>query len=76
MPKTIISDTSCLIILSKIGELDLLFRTYGQITTTKEVALEYGEQLPEWIEIVSVKIHRIKNYLNFKSTRESRAQLH
>lgn len=54
MPKTIISDTSCLIILSNIGELGLLQKVYGQIITTIEIAIEYGESLPEWVEIVKV----------------------
>lgn len=54
MRKTIISDTSCFIILSKIGELDLLRKTYGKITTTFEIANEFGETLPEWVEIVRV----------------------
>ncbi|AWH84977.1 DUF3368 domain-containing protein [Flavobacterium album] len=49
MHKIIISDTSCLIILSKIGELDLLKLIYGQIITTPEIAEEFGEPLPEWI---------------------------
>ena len=55
MPRIIISDTSCLIILNKIGELDLLQKVYGQITTTLEIAAEFGELLPEWIEVVTVK---------------------
>ena len=55
MPETIISDTSCLIILNNIGELELLPKIYGRIITTSEVANEYGELLPEWIEIKSVK---------------------
>lgn len=54
MPKTIISDTSCLIILTNIGELELLHNLYGEITTTLDIATEYGETLPEWVEIVSV----------------------
>ncbi len=55
MPKTIISDTSCFIILANIGELDLLHKVYGQIVTTPDIATEYGEPLPEWVEIVTVK---------------------
>ncbi len=51
MRKTIISDTSCLIILTNIGELDLLRKVYGQIITTAEVADEFSETLPEWIKI-------------------------
>ena len=51
MPKTIISDTSCLIILSNIGELQLLQKVYGQVFTTVEIAQEFGEFLPEQIVI-------------------------
>lgn len=51
MHKAIISDTSCLILLEKIGELILLQKLFGLIITTPEVAEEYGLQLPSWIEI-------------------------
>jgi predicted nucleic acid-binding protein len=51
MPKVIIADTSCLIVLSKVGELDLLRGLYGKITLTQEIVLEYGEPLPKWVEI-------------------------
>jgi len=54
MPKTIISDTSCFIILTNIGELDLLHKLYGSITTTIDIAIEYGESLPEWVIIEQV----------------------
>lgn len=54
MPKIIISDTSCLIILTKIGELELLQKVYGQIITTPEIAIEYGDPLPDWIKIMTV----------------------
>jgi predicted nucleic acid-binding protein len=55
MPKTIISDTSCFILLSKINELDLLHKVYGEIVTTTEIADEFGDPLPDWVEITSVK---------------------
>jgi len=51
MPEAIISDASCLIILTNIGGLDLLHKVYGKIITTVEIATEYGETLPEWVEI-------------------------
>jgi predicted nucleic acid-binding protein len=51
MPRTIISDTSCLIILSNIGAIDLLQKVYSSITTTPEIAFEFEDTLPEWIEI-------------------------
>ncbi|MDO5616684.1 MAG: DUF3368 domain-containing protein [Cruoricaptor ignavus] len=55
MHKIIISDTSCLIILSKIGELEILKKLYQTIVTTSEIANEFGEELPSWIEIFKVK---------------------
>jgi len=42
--KIIISDTSCLIILNKIGELALLRQIYNTVTITQDILLEYGEQ--------------------------------
>ncbi|MBS1642396.1 MAG: DUF3368 domain-containing protein [Bacteroidetes bacterium] len=54
MHKTIIADTSCFIILTNIGELELLHKIYNQIITTVDIATEYGELLPEWIEIKNV----------------------
>ncbi|ADB37062.1 DUF3368 domain-containing protein [Spirosoma linguale] len=55
MPKIIISDTSCFILLTNIGELDLLHKVYNQVVTTVDIATEFGETLPEWVEIVPVK---------------------
>jgi len=54
MLKAIISDTSCFIILTNIGELELLHKVYGQIVTTPEIVAEFGETLPEWVEIAEV----------------------
>ncbi|MDF3079005.1 MAG: hypothetical protein K0S09_2894 [Sphingobacteriaceae bacterium] len=51
MQPTIISDTSCLILLDKIEQLDLLRKLFGEVVTTKIVATEFGEVLPEWIQI-------------------------
>ena len=51
MHRTIISDTSCLILLDKIGELSILNKLFGNITTTSEVAKEFGQPLPPWFEI-------------------------
>jgi len=53
MLKTIVSDTSCFIILTNIGELDLLQKTFGEIITTKEVLQEFGEELPNWVLVKS-----------------------
>lgn len=62
MPKIVVSDTSVLILLTKIGEMDLLKETYGQLVTTLEVEEEFGSKLPEWIktqEVVDKKYQRI-----------------
>ncbi len=36
------------------SELELLHNLYGQVITTLEIATEYGEPLPEWVEIANV----------------------
>lgn len=63
MPKIIISDTSCLIILSNIGELNLLHQLYGQVTTTIEIAIEFGEALPTWVHVVDVADKHLQRIL-------------
>jgi predicted nucleic acid-binding protein len=55
MNKIIISDTSCLIALSKIGLLHILKDLYQEIIITKEVKDEFGEILPDWIVVLNVK---------------------
>ena len=51
MHKAIISDTSCLILLDNIGELEILQKLFGTIITPSLVAIEFGQSLPPWIEI-------------------------
>jgi predicted nucleic acid-binding protein len=55
MSKVVISDTSCFIVLSKIGQLDILQQLFNSIVTTDEIANEFGETLPEWVKVVAVK---------------------
>ncbi|HVK97695.1 MAG TPA: DUF3368 domain-containing protein [Flavisolibacter sp.] len=66
MPKAIFSDTSCFIILKNIGELDLLHKTYGNITTTIEVATEFGQSLPDWVEIKSASNKKLQQVLTLQ----------
>ena len=54
MTKIIISDTSCLIALERIGHLGLLQKTFTTIYTTQTVAEEFEEHLPGWILIKEV----------------------
>ncbi len=63
MPNIVITDTSCLILFQKIGQLDLLQKIYESIITTPEVAEEYSEKLPAWIKIESVKDKKYQEFL-------------
>ena len=63
MHKVIISDTSCLIILTKINELDLLYKVYKEIVTTTEIQIEFDEKLPSWIKVLKVKDKNLQNAL-------------
>lgn len=53
MLNTVIADSSCFIILAKIGELNLLEKVFGGVITTPEVLAEFGEPLPGWVKIMS-----------------------
>jgi predicted nucleic acid-binding protein len=63
MPNIVISDTSCLIVLEKIGELSLLQKIYQEVITTPEIATEYNRELPSWIKIISAKNKSIQREL-------------
>jgi predicted nucleic acid-binding protein len=45
----IISDTSCLILLNKINELDLLKSMALKVYITPTIQKEFGKELPSWI---------------------------
>lgn len=61
--QVIITDTSILIVLHKIGELELLKRVYGEIITTSIIAEEFGEDLPAWIKIEKISDRKYLDYL-------------
>ena len=63
MQKIIISDTSCLILLEKIGQLDLLHKLFGTVITTPEVLTEYGLSLPTWIDIKEVANKQLQHII-------------
>lgn len=74
MHKTIVSDTSCFIILSNIDELALLQKVYREIITTQDIAAEFGEVLPEWVLIETVKDKPGNSFWNCRSIKASRVQ--
>lgn len=55
MPSVIVTDTSCLILFYKIGELDLLKKLFGKLHITGTVLKEFDQPVPDWIEIVQPK---------------------
>lgn len=63
MPKIVISDTSTLILFQKINEFELLQKVYGELITTPEIALEFGDTLPSWITIQEVSDKKYQYFL-------------
>ena len=63
MHNIIISDTSCLIVLSKINELGILKILYNEISITKEISEEFALELPNWIKIKEVKDKKFQHLL-------------
>jgi predicted nucleic acid-binding protein len=45
----VIADSSSLMALANIGEIEVLTKLFTEITVTPEVAREYGHSLPPWI---------------------------
>jgi len=54
-PSVVITDTTCLIILNKIGCLEILNQLFTTVLTTQEIASEYGNPLPDWTIILPIK---------------------
>jgi len=63
MPKVVISDTSTLILLQKIHELELLNQLYDNLVTTPEIVEEYGDKLPDWVKVESVKDKKYQEFV-------------
>jgi len=59
----IISDTSCLILLAKIGELNLLDKLGRKVLITPSIQKEFGNKLPSWIEIKEPKDNHYQKIL-------------
>jgi predicted nucleic acid-binding protein len=66
MHSIIIADTSCLILLGKINEFELLKLLYQHVIITDVVASEYGNKLPDWMEIRQVKNVSVQHALEIE----------
>jgi len=63
MKRIVISDTSCLIIFSKIGLMDILHSLFGEVWITEEIKIEFGEILPNWIIVKKADATQISQIL-------------
>lgn len=63
--EVILSDTSCLVLLSKIDCLFLLEQLAKSIYITETVFNEFGNSIPDWIKIVNPKNHQLSNVLSY-----------
>ena len=59
----VITDTSCLIALAKIRVLHLLQNLCKHVVITEEIYAEFGEPLPDWIEIRQVSDKKYQQLL-------------
>ncbi|MBA9077044.1 MULTISPECIES: DUF3368 domain-containing protein [Rufibacter] len=64
--KIVIADTSCFILLDKIGELPLLKALFREVVTTTVIATEFGSPLPDWISIEEVTNIRYQKLLELE----------
>lgn len=64
--KIVIADTSCFILLDKIGETELLKQLFEEVVTTHEIAQEFGKALPEWIKIEAIKDIKYQSILELE----------
>jgi len=59
----VITDTSCLIALTKTEVLSILSQMYHRVIITEDIRDEFGEPLPAWIEIVPVSDKKYQQLL-------------
>jgi predicted nucleic acid-binding protein len=69
MPKIVIADTSCFIVLEKIQQLPLLQKIYLEVITTPEIQIEFANPLPNWVLIRSAKNLSLQQELETKLDR-------
>ncbi len=60
MKAVIISDTSCLIALFDIQELEMLNLMFDEVWVTSEVVQEFNPTLPDWISVKEVQNKTLK----------------
>jgi len=64
--KVVIADTSCLILLSKIEESNILDQLFEEVYITDDIKKEFGRKLPRWIKINNTKDEIYKRVLEIE----------
>ena len=59
----VITDTSCLIALTKTEALGILPQMYHRVIITEDIRDEFGEPLPAWVEIMPVSDKKYQQLL-------------
>lgn len=62
----VIADTTCFILLDKIGKIDLLKEMFQHISTSSIIAAEFGKPLPEWVKIMELRDVNAQNILELE----------
>lgn len=73
MPKNIVCDASCLILLNKINRLELLQRLFGTINITEIISKEFNAQVPQWMVIHKSESALQKGLVNILGAGEASA---
>lgn len=73
MPKNIVCDASCLILLNKINRLELLQRLFGIVHITEIISQEFNAPIPQWVEIHNSESALQKGLLNILDAGEASA---
>lgn len=74
MAATVISDTSCLIFIGKIGLLEFIRNSYQSVYITPAITSEYGLPVPGWITIRSpVNTDKLKELIKYMDEGEASA---
>lgn len=71
MPGVTVSDTSCLILFYKIGELDILKKLFGKLYITDTVLKEFNQPIPDWIESVHLTTDKYKGLSDYLDAGEA-----
>lgn len=61
--RAVIADASCFILLEKVDGLYILQKLFKTVTTSAEVAKEFGKPLPEWVQIKAVQDKNLQSAL-------------